>query len=55
MLTLAAAAVGEKLTLLGTEEPILCSLAEMRREFAKVQRRRSELDHPYLIDHISFG
>jgi hypothetical protein len=51
---LAVAAVGEKLKLLSNDQPILWRLSDIRRLFAKVQQRRSDLKHPYMIDHIKF-
>jgi hypothetical protein len=52
---LAAAAVGEKLKLLNTEEPVLCRREDLQRAFAKVQQRQDEINMPYLLDHVSFG
>jgi very-short-patch-repair endonuclease len=51
---LAAAAVGEKLRLLGSDEPILSRWSEIKRAFERVKERRVELDDHFLIDHTSF-
>jgi hypothetical protein len=52
---LAAAAIGERLKKLDTEEPRLIEREQLARDFDLLRLRRDEMENAYAIDHISFA
>jgi hypothetical protein len=51
---LAAAAIGERLKLLGTAEPVLHDKEQLGRDLAELRLRRDEMENGFAFEHISF-
>jgi hypothetical protein len=52
---LAAAAIGERLKTLDTQEPVLVERDRLAHDFDLLRLRRDEMENAYAIDHISFA
>jgi hypothetical protein len=52
---LAAAAIGERLKMLDSQEPVLVERDRLAHDFDLLRLRRDEMENAYAIDHISFA
>jgi hypothetical protein len=52
---LAAAAIGERLKMLDSQEPALVERERLAHDFDLLRLRRDEMENAYAIDHISFA